>query len=288
MTTATAAPTRGRSRATAPTTAVIPQSLSQDDLMALLGQTGAVATGGSDFHRMTLKGGILETDDGGMFPPRKGAPALTVRIVKPPVYYNAFFLGDREEDGSIDAGRIGRSDLNGRFCKKYDDPAEQAADANPANDVYDEIAKLTGKRGTFKADIQVQIVPESGEMTGDEVVYTLSLSTTSVFEWRGSTKNPAAGSVSDTNFIVRLANLAAEQAVAAGADETGQKKAVLDALTSLRLGGVIADVDLVRTSNPEKPSVTWTVIVFNPIHIEPLTETPELEAGDASSDDVPF
>lgn len=282
---AVASPPKTKTRAT-PETAVVPASLSHEDLMALLGQAGAVAHSQSEYHRMTLKAGILETDDGEMFPPRKDGPTLTVRIVTPPVYYNAFFLGEREDDGAFDASRVGRADLNGRFTRKYDDPTAQAADTNPANEVYDQVATLSGKKGTFKADIQLQIVPASGELTGDETVYTLSLSTTSVFEWRGSSKEPDKGSVSDTNFIVRLAQLAIADAVEAKATEDEQKVAVLNAMTSLRLGGVVADVYLLRAENDKK--TVWTVISFDPIHIESietLGTDKQLTAGD---DDPPF
>jgi len=263
----------------APDKAVVPASMSHEDLMGLLGQTGAIATGG-EFHRLTLKGGLLETDEGDIFPPRKDGPALTVRIVSPPVMYNAFFLSADEGNGGFDAGRIGRPDLNGRFVKKYDDPAEQAKNASPTNDVFDDIAQAAGKRGDFKGDLQVQIVPDDGNMTGEETIYTLTLSTTSIFEWRGSSKNPSAGSVSDENFIVKLARFAVKKAVEAGADETGQRTAVLNAMTSLRLGGVIADVYLLRAQNPDKTR-TWTVISFDPVHIEPVDGgAPALSPGD--------
>ncbi len=270
--------------------AVIPAALSHDDLMALLGQTGEVAQSSNEWHRMTLKGGILETDDGEMFPPRKNAPAVTLRIVKPPIYYSAFFLSEKEENGSINAAIIGRADLNGRFSRRYDDPAEAAADTSPANEVFDEIAKATGQRGSFKADIQVQIVPESGQLTGEETIYTLSLSTTSVFEWRGSTRDPQAGSVSETNFIVKLATKAAQDANEAGGDETAQKTAVLNAMTSLRLGGVIADVYILRAQDEGKTR-TWSVLAWDPIHIEPPDGgAPALGAGTPVADtgDVPF
>ena len=279
---------RAPSRTVAPDKAVVPQAMGHDDLMALLGQTGQVAQAQSDFHRMSLKAGVLETDDGETFYPTKTGPSLTVRIVKPPVYYNAFYLSADEKNGAIDAGRIGRADLNGRFVRKYDDPAEQAADTNPANDIYDDIADATKQRGSFKADLQVQIVPDDGNMTGEETTYTLTLSTTSVFEWRGSSREPGAGSVSDENFIVKLAKFAVQQAIEAGADETGQKTAVLNAMTALRVGNVIADVYLVKAYNDDKTR-DWWVISFNPVHIEPVTEQPALAPGTPeTSDDVPF
>ena len=272
-------PTRtARARTISADKAVVPASLSHEDLMALLGQTGAIPQGGTEYHRLTLKGGMLVTDDGEIFPPKKDGPAMTVRIVKPPVYYNAFYLTTEEGRDNFDATAFGRADLNGRFCRKYDDPAEQQADTNPANELFDQIAAATGQRGSFKADVQVQIVPPSGELTGDETVYTLTLSTTSVFEWRGSTRDKEGGSVSEFNFMVKLAKFAQAQAEAAGADEIGQKKAILDAMTSLRLGGVIADLYPLQAEDKNR---TWTVIAWEPVHVEPPDGgAPAIAAGD--------
>lgn len=282
-------------------TAVIPASLSSDELLALLKQADMVPKGSdSNFRRMSLVSGSLVTDPGQpdeeKWPPTKRGPVMTVRIVKPPVYYSSFYLDEKEENGSIDARRIGRPDLNGKFVKKYDDPAEQSADEWSNVEVYDDLCKATGRRGSFKADIQLQIMPESGEFTGDEPIYTLSLSTTSALDFRGTTKNPEGGVAQEKNFIVQLAELAANQAVEAGADKTGVAQAVLSAMTSLRLGGVVAEIYLTLQSNEDK-SRTWTVVSFRPIHIEQITgETaPALNEGDpvaagpeTNSDDIPF
>lgn len=268
------------------TTAVAPTSLSEADLMALLAQAGLVAQSQSDFHRMSLKSGILETDDGEMFPPRKDGPSVRLRIVTPPVYYNAIFLSDRGDNGSVNAADFGHPEWNGRFCRKYDDPAEQQADTNPANVLYDEIVRQTGGKGSFKGDMEVQIVPANGQMTGEETIYTLTLPTTSIFEWRGSSRQPEAGSVSDDNFIVRLARFAREAAIEAGADEAGQTKAILEAMTALRVGGVIADVYLVKAQDKDKTR-DWWVIKFVPIHVEVGSEVPTLGTGESPSD-LPF
>ena len=285
-----------RGAAPAVSTAVVPATLSNEELMALLGQAGMTAKGGdSNFRRMSLKGGILITDPGQpdeeSWPPTKRGPTMTVRIVKPPIYYNSFYLDEKEENGSIDARRIGRPDLNGKFVKKYDDPAEQAADGFSNVEVYEDLTTATGSRGSFKGDIQLQIVPESGELTGEEPVYTLSLSTTGALDFRGTSKNPAGGVAQEKNFIVQLAELAANKAAEDGVDPS---KAVLDAMTSLRLGGVVAEIYLRQTSNKDG-SQTWTVPCFVPVHIEPVSALPELESGNTetgddsgTSDDIPF
>lgn len=286
-----------------PVTAVVPASLSNDELMELLGQTGMLAKpseGG--FRRMSLTAGSLVTDPGQpdeeSWPPTKRGPTMVVRIVKPPVYYNAFFLSEDEKNGSVDARRINRPELNGKFVKKYDDPREQAADSYSNIEAYEDLSRLTGGRGQFRADIQLQIVPESGEMTGEEPIYTLSLSTTSALDWRGSSKNPQGGIVQEKNFIVQLAELAQQQAVENGGDRTAIAQAVLDAMTSLQLGGVVAEVYLIKTQNERDPSIVWTVVAFKPVHIETGEALAQLSAGpepdpvaagpESNSDDIPF
>lgn len=290
---ATAAKPRGATPA--PSTAVVPATLTNDELMALLGQAGMTAKGGdSQFRRMSLVNGILITDPGQpdeeSWPPTKTGPTMTVRIVKPPIYYNSFYLHEDEKNGAIDARRIGRPDLNGKFVKKYDDPAEQAADGFSNVEVFDDLTAATGSRGSFKGDIQLQIVPESGELTGEEPIYTLSLSTTGALDFRGTSKNPSGGVAQEKNFIVQLAEFAMARAAETGGDPT---TAVLDAMTALRLGGVVAEIYLRQTSNQDK-SNTWTVPCFVPVHIEAVQQQPALESGttetaeEPNSDDIPF
>lgn len=279
-------------------TAVVPQSIDHDQLMALLGQAGMVATGGdSKYRRMSLVSGSLVTDPGQpdeeTWPPTKRGPTMTVRIVKAPVYYSAFFMSEDEKNSSVDARKIGRPDLNGKFAKRYDDPAEQANDEWSNADVFADLERVSGRRGSFKADIQLQIIPESGEMTGDEPIYTLSLSTTSALDFRGTTKNPTGGVAQEKNFIVQLAEKALAEAVEANAGPDDQARAVLNAMTALKLGGVVADVFLVRQTSEKDASMTWTVVSFKPVHIElpDLTSAPALTEGEplaTDSDDIPF
>lgn len=280
-----------------------PAQISPADLTALLQQTGMLTTQSEGFHRMRLDGGMLVTigqngEVEEMFPPKvnKGVPlpSLTVQIVEPPVYYNAFWLGPEVDDqgratGGTDPNRIGRPDLNKTFSKKYDDPAEQAKDKNPANEVYDQLVAVTGNRGAFKADIKLRIVPESGELTGDEPVYTLSLSSTAALDFRGTQRDPMGGIVQEKNFIVQLAEFALAKVIEEGGDENAQKQAVLNAMIAFRLGGVIADVYLYRTSNSDN-SRTWTVPAFKPVHIEfPEGAPTALASGpEATGDDIPF
>lgn len=263
----------------APSTAVVAQPLSSEDLMALLQQTGMVSQGGGDFHRMSVRGGMLVTDPGSpseeQWPPtdRGRGPAMRVRIVKPPVYYNQFYCNESEERGAFDARKIGREDLNGKFLKKYDDPAEQAADQYANLEGYEQVSAFLGSRGKFTADIAVQIVPDSGELTGEEPIYTLSLSTTAALDFRGTSKNPEGGVVQDKNFIVQLGEFAMKEVLASNpsAQKPDIAQAVLNAMTALRLGGVVADL-YIRQASSQDGSMTWAVPSFVPVFVDSGTE----------------
>jgi hypothetical protein len=275
-----------------------PTTMTPADIVALLQQSGDL-TESTSFRRMRLDGGVLVTLDGKgeveeMFPPRmaKGVPqpAVTLRIVEPPAYYNAFWLGPELDEkgqptGAVDPNRIGRPDLAKQFSKRWDDPARQAADKNPANDVYALIEEATGKRGGFKGDMVVQVVPEDGVLTGNEQPYQLTLSASACLDWRGTRNDPAGGVVQEKNFIVQLAEKAASET-----DEDPQK-AVLDAMTALRLGGVVADAYILQASNNDN-SRSWPVIAFKPVHIEVPAAAPAIAApADPQSvgdDDLPF
>lgn len=288
-----------RGAAPAPVTAVVPATLDSDALVALLGEAGMInKSSGGNFRRMSLRGSILVTDPGQpeeeQWPPAKHGPAMTVRIVKPPIYYNSFFLDVEEKNKAINPNRIGRPDLNGKFVKKYDDPAEQAADEWSNVEVYDDLMRATGQRGTFRADIQLQIIPESGQLTGEEPIYTLSLATSSALDWRGTRRNQTGGVVQEKNFILQLAELAQSQAIEAGkTSEEDLTMAVLNAMTALRLGGVVAEVYPIQTHQEKDPSISWTVVAFKPVYIEDVSATPALAAGESddlttNSDDLPF
>jgi hypothetical protein len=265
-----------------PTTAVaVPsKTLSSDELTALLQQSGwAEKYSGEQVQRLKLDGNMLVTPDGEMFlynPKAPTVPAMTVRIVAPPEEYWSVFLS--EENARL----MGRSDIGGQFSKKYVTPdanrkvwpSDEAYNAILAADLFDQYGKPL--KASWKADLQLQIIPDDGQLKGDEPIYTLTLSTTSLIEFKGTSKSPEAGSVSPKNFIRKLSEFAMENAP----EGTDPGKAVIDALTSLSMGGVAAEVRILRAENKEK-GMTWSVVSFDPIHIEPMVEGDRLlGAGD--------
>lgn len=256
--------------------------LSSDELTSFLQQSGwAEKASGESIPRLKLDGTTITTPDGEMFvynPARPKIPAMTVRIVQPPEEYWAVWIDD-----SVAAG-IGMPELAGSFSKKFikPDPSRKVWPSDEAFDTIRNTPNLFNKEGkqvkpSWKADMLVQIIPESGSLKGDEPIYVLTLSTTSVIEFKGTSKGPDTGSVSDTNFIQKLCNMAMEQALKANSDP---KKAVIDALTSLTLGGVAAEVRMLRAENKDLGR-SWTVVSFDPVHIEPMQEGDFLlDAGD--------
>lgn len=253
--------------------ATVAKELSPDELTALLQQAGwAEKQTGDAPVRMKLDGNMLTTPDGGMYvynPAKPAIPACTVRIVRPPEEYWAIWVDD-EAARSIDA-----PDLAGTFSKKYLQP-DPTRRIWPSDEAHDQL-KAAGNKASWKADILLQVIPASGTLTGDEPVYTLTLATTSLIDFKGTSRTPSSGSVSTDNFITKLSKFAMTQD-----GVTDPSQAVLNALTSLTLGGVAAEVRILRAENKELGR-TWPVVVFDPVHIEPMEQGDLLTSGEADS-----
>jgi hypothetical protein len=244
--------------------------MSPEELTQLLQRNGWAEKGSSDsMPRIKLDANMLTTPEGGMYvynPAKPNVPAMVVRIVSPPEEYYAIWI-----DTGV-AQSIGRTDLEGTFSKQYINPDPDRR-VWPSDEAWDDLRRA-GHKGSWKGDILLQIIPEDGALKGDEPVYVLTLPTTSLIEFKGSSRAPLEGSVSDENFITKLSGFAQEHA-------TGDpSQAVMDALESLTLGGVAAEVRLLRAENKELGR-TWSVVVFDPIHVEDMTnQTPALGDGE--------
>ena len=260
------------------TAVTVAKTLSKEELTSLLQREGwAEKASGDSYPRMKLDGAMLTTPEGGMYvynPSKPQVPALTVRIVRPPEEYWAIWI-----DGSVARG-FNRPDLEGTFSKKYIHP-DPDRKVWPSDEVYEELraADLVDDRGNpvksaWKGDILLQIIPDEGMLTGEETVYLLTLSTTSLIDFKGTSRAPSEGSVSEDNFITKLSNFAQSQE-----GVTDPARAVLDALTSLTLGGVAAEVRILRAENKERGQ-SWSVVVFDPIHVEPMDAPPALGDGE--------
>jgi len=239
----------------------VAKKLTPEELTALLQSSGwAEKSSGEAPVRMKLDGNMLTTPNGDMYvynPAKPAIPACVVRIVAPPEEYFGIWV-----DGEA-ARSVGIPEIENTFSKKYilSDPTRRVW---PSDEAFDAL-KAAGNKASWKGDMLVQVIPEDGTLKGDEPIYTLTLSTTSLIEFKGTSKSPAAGSVSEMNFITKLSMLAQED------ENTDARAAVMDALTSLTLGGVAAEVRLLRAENKDLGR-NWTVISFDPIHIETMQE----------------
>lgn len=253
-----------------------------EDITAALQAAGAIDEEQETFQRVKLDGSTFVATDDNIWVsnPKSNEPAFIARIMGPPAQFQAFWFTPEL------AAQAGRDDMaEGGFCKSYyDNPAEarehgtngascRACVFNPFGD--------SKQKCSWKGDIQFQVVPEDGTLTGEETVYTMTLSTTGMIQWKGTRKAPNAGSVTDKNFMFMLAELALKNSVEWG---VGPQEAIRIALNALNEGLVAAAFRIKRATN-ENNGNTWSVPVIEPVHIEvpSVEETPALEAGTEDS-----
>jgi hypothetical protein len=260
---------------------VADEELSPAELTAYLQKAGWAEKSSSEkANRIKLDNGRLVTDDGEMFvynPSKPRVPAMVARIVKPLEEYYAIYVND------VNAGIMGRPELANTMSKKYmsHDDNRRIWDSDLA---FEDIKTFPGLMDNFgkplkpawKGDLLIQIVPDSGKLTGEEPVYTLTLSATSVAEFKGSYRAPEKGSVSDFNFIQKLCQYAMDSCT--DRSKEALQKAVTAALTSYTMGGVVAEVRILPMQNKDL-NTSWSVISFDPIHVEPFFENDLLSDG---------
>jgi len=264
--------------------AVVNEELTPAELTAFLQANGwAEKSSGESVARMKLEGSMLTTSDGGMYinnPKNPKVPAMTVRIVKPLEEYWAIYLSE------ANAALMGRSDIGNTFSKKYLQP-DAARKVWDSDEAFDQIKASIGTQGlvdnygkplkpSWKGDLLVQIVPDDGQMKGDETPYILSLSTTSVIEFKGASKSPEKGVVSDFNFMQKLCQYAMDSSE--DRSREALQRTITQALTSYTLGGVVAEVRIMKAENKDM-GTNWSVIVFDPVHVEPMFENDLLPDG---------
>ena len=253
-------------------------AFSADDITAALQSAGAIDEETEQIERVKLDGSTFVATDDNIWVsnPKTQEPAFVARIMGPPAQFQAFWFTPEL------AAQAGRDDMAaGGFCKSYyDNPAEAREHGTNGASCRSCLFNPFGDsrpKCSWKGDIQFQVVPEDGTLTGEETVYTMTLSTTGMIQWKGTRKAPNAGSVTDKNFMFGLAELALQNSV-----EWGQQpqEAIRTALNALNEGLVAASFRIVRATN-ENNGNTWSVPVIEPVHIEvPSVEAaPAIEAG---------
>jgi hypothetical protein len=288
-------PTR-RPGTPAPTAAVVPLTLTPDEITAKLRELGMVETGSTgDFNRVKMDGGtFIMGDEMYVSNPVTKAPAFRARIMELPIEYQAYWF--TAEDAAI-VGRDGSvpdvPSIADRFCKSYfEDPQqarEYAEDGTacrqcPVNPFTKN--SPTGKKCSWKGDISFQVLDKDGMLPEDAPIWTVTLPTTAMMEFKGTSRAPLAGHVGELNFMQLLARLALENAPDGNA-------ALYRAWTAARNGGVIADFRAVPTQSQDGAR-RYNVIQLTPVAIldveEPAAVGDGNGGGDASGDidDLPF
>jgi hypothetical protein len=270
----------------------------EDAFTAALREAGFLspASAGSDFHRVKLDGQNLtyEGEVIGSYNAKTKEPALYIRLAGEATEYQAAWISEAL------AIAIDRPALAKKMCKShFNDPNEArkmsdrgySCDTCPIHPLMpktDLPPEADEKRCSWKADIDFYILEKQTDGTlkqVDETLYTMSLATTAVIEYKGSggNKTPGAalkGSVSPENFKVQLAKL--------GMAKWGEK-GILMAKTYEAAGGVIAEVHILRGQSPDG-SRSYPVVSLKPIDILEMEEAPALPdtSGAAEDDEPPF
>lgn len=278
MTTATA-PAPNRALATAPP--------SSADVTDILRKMGILEAPRSDFHRVKVDGTIFYFgDEPFVTNPKSGAPAFTARIIDSPEEYQALFM-DAEH-----ANYVGRPHMAGKFCKSHFDIPSQNRDfaedgtscrqcpLMPFKKAADIPAGL--KKCQWKGDLQLQLVDAATGKLADETIWTLTLPTTAMIEWKGTAKEGMKGSISDQNTMHKLALLGATS------NPEDPQTGIRDAVNALALGAIIAEFRALRA---ESNGHNYTVISVTPIAILDITDAHQdlaLPADTGTDEDVPF
>jgi hypothetical protein len=257
-----------------------------EELSTILANAGAIEQPSETFSRLRLEGpNFVAEDNAWQTPIKGGGPALICRIVAPPEEYQAKWFTD------ADAQLGDRPDMaGGKFCKsRFGVPSEAREfgtnGASCRTCIFNPFQRDYQNKCAWKGDVRVQPFPDGPdpELSGDEPIYTLTISTTGMIEWKGTASSNMRGSVSERNFIARLGQFAITNAKDIwDIDPTsrmGAEQAIMRGLGALNAGLVAAELRSLKMVNEERGR-EWYVPSFVPIHIEPDNDdVPALDPG---------
>jgi hypothetical protein len=251
------------------------------ELDSVLQSTGAVEPPRDSFNRIKVDGpNFIAEDNAWQTPVRGDGPALICRIVAAPTQYQAKWFTDAE------AERVDRPSIANAFCKShFDIPTQARENAEDGTSCracpFNPFERGVANKCSWKGDIRIQPFPEGDdpELTGNEPIYLLTMSTSAMFQWKGPSRD------GETNFITELGRYAITNAQDLyGMTVTTREQAetvVNRALGALNAGMVAAELRSKKQVN-ESLGREWYIPVFTPIHIEKdendiTAATPELD-----------
>lgn len=281
----------------------LPAAMPQDEFTAALIAAGFItpSMGGVEFHRIKVQGSNLVYNDEiiASYNAKTQEPALFIQLTKRPEELQSFFFPKPGEEGGELAQAVGRPEIAGHFCRSYFDNPDQArhhaedgtaCDSCPVHPFmpYDKLPKEANhKRCSWRGEIEFRIVDKNEDgsfAVNDDTIYSMSLPTTAMIEFKGSSSRKSdgmAGSVSAENTMVKLAKL--------GIAKWG-KAGILKAGTMLDLGGCIFGLHI-RPAKSNDGARSYNVVSLDPIAILEVEEQGALatsEASDAGEDNLPF
>lgn len=268
--------------------------LSDEDRLAALREAGLIepASGGSTINRLTMKSGVFYIGDDvlAVADPKGKKPAFIAQLKDAPFEFQAAWFTEAQ---AIAAGRPNIAD---KFCKSHflvekekrdyaeDGTACETCPINPFTKVDELPEWADGKKCQWRGDLEFKIVERDDQGVygiEDDTLYTMTLPPTGMIDFKGTSRQPVKGSVSERNFTQQLVDLAI--------DKWGADQPILKMNHALRHGAVVAEVRAIAAKN-DTGSRSWHVIQLTPVHIldieEPAAALPDSDDGDA--EDVPF
>ena len=280
----------------------LPATMPQDEFTAALIAAGFItpSMGGVEYHRIKVQGSNLVYNDEiiASYNAKTKEPALFIQLTKRPEELQSFFFAKPGEEGGELAQAVGRPEIAGHFCRSYFDNPDQARhhaeDGTPCDSCpvhpfmpYEKLPpEAKGKRCSWRGEIEFRIVDRNEDGTfavNDDTIYTMSLPTTAMIEFKGSSSkksNGLAGSVSAENTMVKLAKLGIEKWGKAG---------ILKAGTMLDLGGCIFGLHI-RPAKSNDGARSYNVVSLDPVAIRDVSENAALATseGEAEEENLPF
>lgn len=267
------------------TSAVAKTTVSDAELTAALREAGVIQEGGTSNPRIKVSGSTFVVgDDVFVYNHKNEQPAFLARLVEPVEEYQGFWFDEQH------AELAKRPEIANHMCKSYFKVPTQAKKFSETGYPCGEcpfapfLDSVTGKNCGWKGDLRLQVIPPSGQLTGDEPIYVLSLSITGMIEFVGTRKNPTGGSASAFNFMHKLARMGTES------EADNPSLGLMKALTSYKNGGVVVAAKLLPMQNANG-SNKWVVPSFDPVAIIDVPEAASIEAANspaAEYDDLPF
>lgn len=272
-----------------PVTALAIPALSPEDYTKMLRDAGFINEPASEINRIKVDGLTFSLgDDMFMFNPKTNKPAFLAQVVSRPREYQSLWIDATVGDA------INRPDDVGGFCKSFFDMPDQNRKYSESgascstcpvgpwakNNIIDGNGFVA--RCKWKGDVELRVLSPDGTIA-DETIYTLTLSTTAIMEWAGTSRERLKGSVSELNFMQKLVRLGA------ASNPEDPQRGVARALVMLDRGGVVVEVRSLPAKSDDGAR-TWNVVSFTPVAIHDVEDAPALPAGgsDVALDNLPF